>query len=112
MRGVGVDVCAVERIKLVWLKNKKQFEERLLTRGERVGEKKWTAEKLAKRWALKEATAKALGTGIGERYGFHDIQVGHDEHGRPRIAVQGIEDIEASVSDDAGIAVAFVVING
>lgn len=112
MRGVGVDLCEVERIKTVWLKNKKQFEERLLTRGERAGEKKWTAEKLAKRWALKEATAKALGTGIGDRYGFHDIQIGHDAHGRPVVSVQGVEDIQASVSDEAGMAVAFVVING
>jgi len=108
---IGVDVCSVERIKTVWLKNKKQFEERLLTRTERAAEKKWTAEKLARRWALKEATAKALGTGIGARYGFHDIQTGHDAHGRPVISVQGFEGIQASVSDDLGIAVAFVLIN-
>jgi holo-[acyl-carrier protein] synthase len=109
---VGVDVCEIERIKTVWMKNKKQFEDRLLTRAEKAKETKWTAEKLAKRWALKEAVAKALGTGIGERYGFHDIQIGHDPHGRPVISVQGVENIEASVSDDAGIAVAFVHISG
>ncbi|HEX2858983.1 MAG TPA: holo-ACP synthase [Alphaproteobacteria bacterium] len=109
---VGVDVCEIARIEKVWLKNKKQFEERLLTRAERAAQPKWTAEKLAKRWALKEAVAKALGTGIGERYGFHDIQIGHDAGGCPRVSVQGVDgEIEASVSDDAGIAVAFVRIS-
>ena len=60
-----------------------------------------------------EAVAKALGTGIGEKLSFQDIVVSHDAAGAPVIAVKGLAGtrIDGSVSDDGGVAVAFVVVS-
>ena len=42
---------------------------------------------LAKRFAAKEAVAKALGTGIGRGFGFRDVTITHDELGRPVVVL-------------------------
>lgn len=113
MSGIGVDVCSVERIKETWLAHGERFLERLLTSGELAEgwdiEKVNDVQRLARRWALKEAVAKALGTGIGEEIGFQDILVGRLK-GAPVVTVPKKSGVfKASVSDDAGVAVAFVV---
>ncbi|MDH3218042.1 MAG: hypothetical protein OEO19_00800 [Gammaproteobacteria bacterium] len=35
------------------------------------------------RFVARAAVARALGTGIGERFGLHSVQVDHDDQGRP-----------------------------
>lgn len=106
-RGVGVDVCAVARIEKAMAKQPGKLLARLLTPGERKARKVWTAAQVARRWALKEAVAKALGTGIGGTYGFHDIEVGRTRAKAPVVRVRGYRgEVLASVSDDAGVAVA------
>lgn len=111
--GVGVDVCALARIEEVWRAHGDRFENRILTPEERAA-RAWDAPALARRWAMKEAVAKALGTGIGAMVGFRDIQVTHDAAGAPLVTVRGREDLRvfASVSDDsvAGAAVAYCVV--
>lgn len=108
---IGTDVCSIARIEAALAEHGVRFVERLLTPAEREAMPKPTAEKLARRWALKEAVAKALGTGIGAAVGFQDIEVGHTEAGAPVVRVRGREDVNfvASVSDDAGVAVAMVM---
>jgi holo-[acyl-carrier protein] synthase len=77
----------------------------------------------AKRWAAKEAVAKALGLGISSGVYLRDIVVIKDAHGAPMIDLRGgaaraLQDkangalarIHVSLSDDAGLALAFVVI--
>ncbi|QYK13945.1 holo-ACP synthase [Shewanella rhizosphaerae] len=44
---------------------------------------------LAKRFAAKEAAAKALGTGIGRGVSFQHIEISNDANGAPLIAFQG-----------------------
>ncbi len=73
----------------------------------------------AKRWAAKEAAAKALGLGIDAGVYLRDIVVLKDARGAPRIELRGGAaavltgrdiKIHLSLSDDAGFALAFVVI--
>jgi holo-[acyl-carrier protein] synthase len=47
------------------------------------------AECLAARWAAKEATAKALGTGIGKYLSFQDVEVITVKGKGPRIRIHG-----------------------
>ena len=44
---------------------------------------------LAKRFAAKEAVAKALGTGIGAQVAFNEIAVTHTAQGQPQIVLVG-----------------------
>jgi holo-[acyl-carrier protein] synthase len=114
MKGIGVDVCSVERIEKVWKRFGARFLRRVLTPAE-MGQRPWKvsvdAARLARRWAIKEAVAKAFGTGIGGTIGFQQIEVTHSDKGAPLVKVWGHkEHVLASVSDDAGTVVAFVVV--
>lgn len=113
--GIGVDVCSVERIEKVWKRFGARFLRRVLTPAE-LGERQWRvaadAARLARRWAIKEAVAKALGTGIGGVVGFQEIEISHSGKGAPVVKVKGYKGtVMASVSDDAGMVVAFVVVS-
>jgi holo-[acyl-carrier protein] synthase len=76
-------------------------------------------DRLASRWAVKEAVAKALGVGLMQGIGFHDVEVTVDSDGRPdltlhgeaeRLATQrGLTDWAISISHERGMAIAFVV---
>jgi holo-[acyl-carrier protein] synthase len=108
--GLGVDICDTARVARVYQRFGRRFEQRLLTPAERAERPSWSAGALARRWACKEAVAKALGTGVGRRVGFQQIQVLHDTCGAPRCSVAGIEgEVLLSVTDDAGRAVAFAL---
>ena len=68
---------------------------------------------LAKRFAAKEAVAKALGTGIGRGVSWQDITIGHDSHGAPLVILsggrlevasrRGGSRVELSLADETGI---------
>lgn len=109
--GVGTDVCSMARIEEALERFGERFQARVAGNDEDA-DTPWPPAKLARRWAVKEAVAKALGTGIGNECAFEDIRVAHASNGalqvklvrRPELSVH------ASVSDDAGYAVAFVII--
>lgn len=109
LKGVGVDVCATARIAAAQAEHGERFLTRLLTPTERA-QKTWDAAALARRWACKEAVAKALGTGIGEALSFQDIEITASAAGAPLCQVRGVAgQVHLSVSDDGGIATAFAV---
>jgi holo-[acyl-carrier protein] synthase len=77
--------------------------------------------RLAARFAAKEATAKALGTGIGDVH-WIDIEVRSDERGRPFLQLHGaaaqlarelgLGEWQVSLSHTQDHAIAFVVATG
>ena len=75
---------------------------------------------LAKRFAAKEAFAKALGTGLREPATFQNIGITHDDLGKPVLDLapplqklldkKGIIQQHLSISDEKALAAAFVVL--
>jgi len=66
--GVGTDIINIERVAHILSKNKDGFVRRVLSEHEQAlfANKGDSASYCAKRFAAKEAFAKALGTGIGK----------------------------------------------
>ncbi len=66
--GIGTDIVSIERVAHILSKNKAGFISRVLNEHERAlfANKGDSAAYCAKRFAAKEAFAKALGTGIGK----------------------------------------------
>ncbi len=69
----------------------RHFLERIFTEAEREEclRRAKPDECLAARWAAKEATAKALGTGIGKWLSFQDVEVLTVRGKGPRIRIRG-----------------------
>jgi holo-[acyl-carrier protein] synthase len=90
--GIGNDLCNIERIEKTLAKYGERFENRIFTETEiaLARRRRLTAETYAKRFAAKEACAKALGTGV-PRHGVHwkDLGVVNLPSGRPTLALTG-----------------------
>ena len=120
--GVGTDLVEIGRIRRAWARHGERFAGRVLgeTERQRLPEGDPSAW-LAKRFATKEAVAKALGTGFRDGLRLADIQTRHDGNGRPevvlggeaarRLASMGGRSVSLSVSDERAYALAFVVIS-
>lgn len=114
--GIGVDVVDVERFDRSVTRTPRLLD-RLLTASERTVAR---PERLAARFAAKEALAKALGVPPGMQW--HDSEVVLDERGRPAfvlrgtvaaaLAALGATRCHLSLSHDGGTATAFVVLEG
>lgn len=119
--GIGTDIVEVARIQNS-LSRGQQLAKRVLTPLE-LEEMQGDASPdhfLAKRFAAKEACAKAFGKGIAEGLSFQDMQVTHDEWGKPEwifsgTAAQWFDELNLtaaflSISDETRYAVATVVL--
>jgi len=113
--GVGIDVVDISRFDES-LRRTPGMVERLFTSTEATR----PPASLAARFAAKEALAKALGA-PGD-LDWHDAEVVSEESGRPlfsligtvaaRAAELGVASVHLSLSHDAGIASAVVVLEG
>jgi len=113
--GVGIDVVDIERFGLS-LTRTPGLAERLFTPLERER----SLASLAARFAAKEAVAKALGA-PGDMH-WHDAEVVSEASGRPLLELRGTvlaradqlgaTSVHLSLSHDAGIASAVVVLEG
>ncbi len=83
MLRVGVDIIDIERVERSLERLGARFLDRIYTTQEQ-DYCNGRADKLAARFAVKEAVGKALGTGIGD-VEWKDIEVVNDEHGRPQL---------------------------
>ena len=111
--GVGIDVVDIDRFQAS-LDRTPGLRERLFTPDEAVR----PPASLAARFAAKEALAKALGA-PGD-LGWHDAEVGSEASGRPVLEMRGsvlarandlgARTVHLSLSHDAGIASAVVVL--
>lgn len=120
MLRIGVDMIEVERIAQGRQRFGERFDARFFTAREReiCG---GNSMRLAARFAAKEATAKALGTGIGA-VRWVDIEIDCDERGRPLLRLHGaayalamalgLSIWEVSLSHTEAQAIAFVVAQG
>ena len=122
--GVGTDVVEIARVASALERWGDRFVERILTPDERLryARTRQKASHLAKRFAAKEAFSKAIGTGIRAPFRWHSVSVGRDGHGKPglvpspdmalHLAGLGVTASHLSLTDDAGVAMAFVVLEG
>ena len=83
--GIGIDIVEVYRIKKLLIQKKTTFKNRIFTKKEisYCKKKKDNINCYSKRFAAKEALAKALGTGFRKNINFRDIEVSKDLHGKP-----------------------------
>jgi holo-[acyl-carrier protein] synthase len=113
---VGVDVVDVARFTLA-LQRRPRMVERLFTARERSDTSE-RPERLAARFAAKEAVLKALGSGLGDA-SFRSIEVQREPSGAPVIVLygkaselataRGIATLHVSLSHTDTTATAFVV---
>lgn len=113
--GIGTDMCDITRIEKVMTERGEQFVQRLLAPNETAVPH--SAHTYAKRFAAKEAVAKALGTGIGEKLSFKDIRIEHTVAGQPVVVLSAEAQkligaqgrVHLSLSDEGGFALAFAI---
>ena len=118
MLTTGVDIIEISRIRDVLNSYQSRFLKRIFTDME-MAYCRGRAPNLAVRFAAKEATMKALGTGI-RGVGWKDIEISRKESGAPyvllhgraarRADILGLKDVSLSVSHSRDYAVAFVVL--
>ena len=117
MKAIGVDIVEIERVEQSIARFGDRFLKRVYTEQELTYCHR-RVHSLAARWAAKEATAKALGTGIGQ-VGWRDIEVVSEANCRPVLRLHGaaaelsarlgLSEFAVSLSHTNDYAVAFVV---
>ncbi len=117
MLSTGVDIIEIGRIARTLERYGARFLRRIYTSGE-LEYCRGRPSKLASRFAAKEATMKALGTGV-RGVGWKDIEVTRAASGAPSIRLHGrallraqrlgVLEMSVSMSDSQEHAVAFVV---
>lgn len=120
--GIGTDLIDIARMAEAYQRHGVRFLNRLLAKDEQAEFASATdpARFLAKRWAAKEAFAKAVGTGIRPPLSLAGITITHDALGRPGLAFdaaiaayldeRNIRHAHLSLSDERSAVVAFVVL--
>ncbi|WP_434341414.1 holo-ACP synthase [Motilimonas cestriensis] len=119
--GMGTDIVDIRRLEKVLARTGEAFARRILAPNEwlQFQQHKQQARFLAKRFAAKEAGAKALGTGIAQGVTFTDFIVSNNEAGKPLLTLsgkalelsvqQGVSHIHISISDEKHYAVVTVI---
>lgn len=114
---VGVDLIDIDRIAQTLQRHPERFRRRILTEredrycGERI-------ERIAGRWAAKEAVSKVLGLGV-RGVGWREIEVLPNFAGQPQVMLHGraaaravrlrIDEVTVSISHERRMAVAVAV---
>lgn len=121
---IGTDIVDINRMQANLEKIGSRFAQKILSPNEY--QEFLTVNKpahfLAKRFAVKEALLKALGKGFRDGLGFNDIEVAHDEYGKPLLVCYAgvqtllekleVESTHLTIADEKDYAVAFVVLEG
>ena len=121
--GIGTDIVHVSRMHDSLAKHGEKFARRILTQAEfsEFKNKSNQSAFLAKRFAAKEAAAKAMGTGFSGGLSLRHIGVTHDNAGKPLLEFLEIADefihhnkikqTHLSLADERDYAVAFVTLS-
>ena len=122
--GIGTDLCEVSRIERALERFGERFAARILVASELevFRRRRARAGYLAKRFAAKEAFSKALGVGIRYPVNWHNVWVVNERSGKPAFEFsrpltallrrRGVAKIHLSLTDEIGMACAFVVVEG
>ena len=120
---IGTDIVDIARIERLIKRYGERFGKRVLSLEELTA---WHISKcspafLAKRFAAKEAVAKALGTGIGSGVGFQNIIISNEANGAPAASLNrgaakamrnlGASRVLLSISDERSYALAFAMLS-
>lgn len=120
--GIGTDIVEYARIEGLYARHGERFARRVLGDAELI---EWRnhphpARFLAKRFAAKEAFAKAVGSGLRHPVTLQRISITHDGLGKPvlqfdtllrnYLAQLGVTGHHLSISDERSVIVAFVVL--
>ena len=124
--GIGSDLIDIRRVEKTLLRFGERFTHRCFTEVERRKSDARTnrAASYAKRFAAKEACAKALGSGIAMGVAWRDLGVVNEPSGKPTMALTGWAEkrlaaltppgfearIDLTITDDFPLAQAFVVL--
>ena len=120
--GIGTDIVEMSRMESTWKRFGEHFAKRILMDEEMKLFKrtKQPARFLAMRFAGKEAAVKAMGTGFAHGVWLRDVGITANEWGRPLIIWSergqkvcdqlGIGKGHVSLTDDAGLVMAFAVV--
>jgi holo-[acyl-carrier protein] synthase len=130
--GIGNDIIDITRIEQSLARFGKRFENRIFTAGEQKkahsrskGGAKIIASTYAKRFAAKEACAKALGTGLNHGVFWRDMEVVNLPGGAPTMQLTGgalkrlqkitpkgqTASIHLSLTDEYPLAQAYIIIS-
>ncbi|EJW11520.1 Holo-[acyl-carrier protein] synthase [Rhodovulum sp. PH10] len=125
--GIGTDLCDIRRIEKTLARHGERFVQRVFTPTEqKLAERRRNrAATYAKRFAAKEACAKALGTGFRQGVFFRDLGVVNLPSGKPTLTLTGgaavrlaaltppghVAKIDLALTDDWPLAQAFVIIS-
>jgi holo-[acyl-carrier protein] synthase len=117
----GIDLVDFPRIKKMVKTHRDRFLDRVFTDSEQkyADENKNRIEKLAGRFAAKEAVLKLLGTGWRGKIKWTDIEVVNNSYGQPKVKLYGqvkkiadkmkIKQISLSITHTANFAIASAV---
>jgi len=122
--GIGTDLVEIARVELALERHGDRFARKILVprEYERFAAHRKPAAYLAKRFAAKEAFSKAMGTGIRTPVNWQNIGVVNHASGCPYLELsevlaelvhrRGIRRVHVSITDERGMAAAFVVLEG
>lgn len=120
--GTGIDLVHIPRIEKVFDARGDRFARHVLHDKEypEFEKSRYPARFLAKRFAVKEAATKALGTGQAQEVLLRHFYVLHNEHGKPELHADekartladalGINAMHVSISDEEEYAMASVIL--
>jgi holo-[acyl-carrier protein] synthase len=115
--GIGTDIINIKRVEKILIKQKKIFINKIFTKKELNQlnlQSKSLPSSIAKKFAAKEAFAKAFGTGFGKDLSFKDVEIFNKKSGQPYIKTNKKKfskfKYKLSLSDDYPWAIAFAII--
>lgn len=118
VRGIGVDIVKLERVEAVYERFGERFARKVLSADE-LATSAITVSFIAKRFAAKEAIAKALGTGFRKGITMPLITVTKNQLDKPEVALTGAaaerlraigaQEVLVSISDEVDSVVAFAI---
>ena len=120
--GLGTDIVEISRIEAVVERSGEKLAQRILSPAEwqHYQQHQQPIRFLAKRFAVKEAAAKAFGTGIRNGLAFNQFEVVNDSLGKPMLRLHqraaelaaelGVKSLHVTLADERRYACATVII--